>query len=481
MKETYDLKVKQRTRVILRNFIKRSFKRYGNLRVLCLPGHECLEIFEIYDKLGIPRQNVVCLERDSEICGEIESKKTGCQLMSYSLKEFMMGYTGEPFDIVSLDLMGQIGTYWDDAGLLFTKRLMSNKAILFTNFLVQRETPATKARYTHGTFLSGLGEDWDGSYPEEINAAYFEQPTQRVRSEGYGIALASLYFRSRGSKLKELMYQDFHGKEMEEEIEHLIKIDHPSVSVIKKIYEGKKERGARAIVDLAVFLNRYETKAKDIIGPILLEALQFKDVEKKWKLFKDLENGSVQQSFLRQAAAPALTFIEMVLRLLPCIVDGSYSIGEYRSYKYVSDKGSPMHADIALLQERRTVDPIRRFFDCDAKTYEGLFSPFCEFSLEEIRDFMLLTSKCYESYHDDIVDEKKRVLEKERSFLGKETKASPKPKNKYYPPAKRKAMALDILRSDPKADTKTVAELVGENYRRVAAWRAHVTMGTYAR
>ena len=67
--ESYSMVVKKRSRTFFRKFILKvkKFKRYPDkVRVLCFPGKEGLEIFEVYDRIGVKRSNIVCLERDKK-------------------------------------------------------------------------------------------------------------------------------------------------------------------------------------------------------------------------------------------------------------------------------------------------------------------------------------------------------------------------------------------------------------------------------
>ncbi len=134
-KDTYDFTVKQRSRKLIFKFIKRNFKKFHNLKVLCFPGEECIEIFEIWDKLGVKRENIVCLERNGDIAKRIQEKDLGVEVIPHSLKWFSKKDRGYRFDILSLDFQGTIGIYINDT--IKCIEIMTNPDfILMTNFLI---------------------------------------------------------------------------------------------------------------------------------------------------------------------------------------------------------------------------------------------------------------------------------------------------------------------------------------------------------
>ena len=61
---------KSRSRDLVRGMIEDTVLQYrkpSQVTVLCFPGVDTTEIEEVYDPLGIPRENIIGLERDPEI------------------------------------------------------------------------------------------------------------------------------------------------------------------------------------------------------------------------------------------------------------------------------------------------------------------------------------------------------------------------------------------------------------------------------
>ena len=142
-KESYDFEMKKRyhdelVRFILQMHTKR--KNRHNLKVACFPGHEALEIINVYDKLDIPRKNIVGIEADPNIARELKQKNLGIEIFKGFDYEFFE-QTNKRFDIINLDYQTYLNKNIDySLGLIFGRELAYDKFILCTNFLGKRET-----------------------------------------------------------------------------------------------------------------------------------------------------------------------------------------------------------------------------------------------------------------------------------------------------------------------------------------------------
>jgi hypothetical protein len=105
VKATYKIEVKEICRRRFRDFIGKHFSetKIRTARVLYLPGREAMEIVEIYDTLGIPHENIVCLEQRREVFIELRRRNLGIDLRNQTLVEFLDSPHEAQFDIVSLD------------------------------------------------------------------------------------------------------------------------------------------------------------------------------------------------------------------------------------------------------------------------------------------------------------------------------------------------------------------------------------------
>src|SRR6266540_1768384 len=97
---------KAKSRDLVRDMIQNillTFRKPKDLRVLCFPGIDVAEIFEVYDVLGIPRANILGVERERKIAYELESKKLGIQVVNQTLEDYVKEQKDFHFDIISLD------------------------------------------------------------------------------------------------------------------------------------------------------------------------------------------------------------------------------------------------------------------------------------------------------------------------------------------------------------------------------------------
>ena len=140
MKTNYDYPSKARMRQELKKSIGRWVPNKADARVVCFPGAEAREIYEVYDALGIPRQNIIGIERDKSVYQAL-----GIQLWNGEARDFF-SQRGE-FDVVSLDYT-QLPSL-ETIGIvrkLFKDSMLANRALLYTNFYAQRINDFCKTR-----------------------------------------------------------------------------------------------------------------------------------------------------------------------------------------------------------------------------------------------------------------------------------------------------------------------------------------------
>ncbi len=123
-KESYDDEAKGRWRHQWRKFTKHISKSPRDTKVVFLPGRQALELFEVYDQRGIPRSNIIGIERDKDIYDHLKSQRLGIELFHGTDTEFFEHADGK-FDIVNLDYDG---TY--NASVQRSLELMAGRQLL---------------------------------------------------------------------------------------------------------------------------------------------------------------------------------------------------------------------------------------------------------------------------------------------------------------------------------------------------------------
>lgn len=147
---------KQQNRVLIREWIERKFtpKRLKNAKVLCLPGWQGKEIYEIWDKLGVKRKNIYAVTNEQDDYEKIKKIKN---INAYCLdinnttdmfKAFCPSYFNtnleslnkdmlKVFDIIYLDTYGNYSI--NMSGLLHVMHLLKNKGLFGYTWFGSRE------------------------------------------------------------------------------------------------------------------------------------------------------------------------------------------------------------------------------------------------------------------------------------------------------------------------------------------------------
>ncbi len=182
MVRSYDDPLKRQAREKLRHFIARklAFKKPSDIKVVCFPGaevegEEALEVKEIYDPLGIPRKNVVGLEKEQDQFKRLKRANLGIILTEAPMSDLdFFTSTPDKFDVISLDYQGhqdesETKTLEQIAG----RQVLSKYGILCTNYAGQRETRRLQSNmligFTSGAFLGhGKGMGFSGFSVDEV-------------------------------------------------------------------------------------------------------------------------------------------------------------------------------------------------------------------------------------------------------------------------------------------------------------------------
>ncbi len=165
---------KAKSRDLVKDMIERTLLKFvkpQDMRVLCFPGIDAEEIFRVYDPLGIPRSNIVGVERDAEIADAIESKHLGIKLEKTTLKDYILSKGSFNFDVVSLDYTGPL----NEENLYLITRLsksqVKNHFVLHTANLLKRDAGSIHLYY-HGYVLNNdkynVGETYSDERIDEI-------------------------------------------------------------------------------------------------------------------------------------------------------------------------------------------------------------------------------------------------------------------------------------------------------------------------
>lgn len=153
MTKTYNDPVKQKTREKLEDFIRRNIllhKKPEEIKVLCFPGaeqdgEEAIEVKEVYDKLGIKRENITGLEIEKTRYERLKKANLGIEVVFSSDIDFLEEERGRTFDVISLDY-----TSFFTEGICYAlsmiagQQFLAKRGILCTNVMAARENEEAK-------------------------------------------------------------------------------------------------------------------------------------------------------------------------------------------------------------------------------------------------------------------------------------------------------------------------------------------------
>jgi len=255
MKETYNYSTKAKARAELRNFVQTIYpkpKQRRELRVLSLLGHEPHELEQVWDPLGVPRGNILCIESEKEPYEIIKANNWGVRLPEkpISLEEFVE-HTPLQFDVINIDGTSPYGFEQRNAlRTIASRRLFGDKGILATWNLGMRESNYVKAWFeatykdvgNEKTQDSGTIKDRsdlisrnicsiliDGILSREVHPYFLEDPTLVAEFLEAQPELEQCFRRSKVSKIPRAI------KSFESTIEVARLKDRPAVAHSKRI------------------------------------------------------------------------------------------------------------------------------------------------------------------------------------------------------------------------------------------------------
>lgn len=387
MTRSYDMRVKALCRDRLRQFIKAGFTaaQIKSARVLCFAGREALEIFEVYDQLGIPRQNILCLEKDSAAFEEIKGLKLGIQVRGLTLDQYFDRTSGDQFDIVSLDFTGQVGTYENALYRLRTRGFLKDHAIVFTNFCGAREAAASKGNYhlrgpgspnAHlvlktGEWLSRLlrGDDraeLDASMDEL--AALHTQTHERhrttalrdMRTPGIHEVVRSALSLSTAAMI------GVHFREWDE--------DESMTEMRNNLLSDACVDGLKGLLPEMVPIVKQQFAAvrrQDHGMPVLMYIVLGRSALKRVRCLAD----SFADELYELCGLNPEFVTSTLFHGINAFLDHRRTVRAAESYKYVSDRGTPMYADLFRVQRCDEFDYLETLLNRNAQTLDDLLRP----------------------------------------------------------------------------------------------------------
>jgi tetratricopeptide (TPR) repeat protein len=492
-RKTYKNIVKQFCRERFHNFIREAMSpaKLSTARVLCFPGREALEIFDIYLPLGIPLRNIVCLEKRRGVYNELQRRHLGVVLRQQKLEEFIDSPNEAPFDIVSLDFTGQLGTYENYIYRLRSRGFLRDDAVVFTNFGA-READATKGYYQTARHMTAI--DFFPELLTELVKGYrrtgdVEKTAQRVFSKLESRPLPPAIWEESVSTQRDAGIHETLRATLTRTCAGMSDIlfrewddDGALSEQIRAHLDGELLDMRDMPSDVEAFLRRNLKAARKQDGwwpPLMTAQLGvevqarirklLRRVSKKLGKFRRLDVDKSRRLDVDWVAQILQMGIDTYLTKLSLVVAA-------KSYRYVSDHGTPMCSDMFHLRRVTEFDFLCELLNEDAETLDEFLAPIDRLSLKE---FFTLLDTFHRKGSQVAAGQRAEPATPVREDLGKESKVNPAPAPPASDPAAMRAAAITLLCTAQHLTIEDVALRVGAKPMQVAAWKAHLTMGTY--
>jgi len=332
-KRSYDYEVKGDTRTCLRNFIKNNLGSPKTLEVLCLPGAEARDIYEIYAPLGLPRQNITGLEMNPQTLERLEKAQLGINLVGSKDLDFFRT-TDKKFDVISLDYFQQFNSAAMEAlATVFSRQLLKPLAVLHTNFYGRRESNSVQANYSSAVesmldVHSVMAKTLLGSASSAANKGII--PLEALRNQE-AFTLDAL----------------------------------ESLDIVRARVNDASVRNTRnSLPDAISLLALAGRKASPDLRSVMTEmskgaGKKATELSEVWPLFKDLSKAAKElfaadrEDDIDKDLYLRKFFAEGGSDFLHCKQNWPYYLTLHKSYSYISDDGSPMLTDIFLFDQKR--------------------------------------------------------------------------------------------------------------------------------
>ncbi|MFH2019922.1 MAG: hypothetical protein ABIJ34_00760 [archaeon] len=439
----YDDPVKQLSRAKQQEFEDRFLpKDKSEIKVLCLPGRKGLEL-SIYDNLGIERRNIYGVESDYDCFCDLRDLKSSIALpeSNIDLETFLLRAIKkrQQFGIIAIDHTSFLNQRrWYELQLIASYGLLGDNGILITNFQAAREDNDTK------NFLKRVSQTSKRRPTRNDILLRPEKTMREISDTEFSLA------EDRSRTIRDLIIGTFLAGRLNLRYDILIK------SVLG--YENLT----------------HEFTKECLNDPILRKEIEWiygRNIQEKFmrhQLFGIAVLIGLQETLVQSAKGhsiedkmPAIRYVyEQALKY-------PYFITDSESYRYISNSGTPMFMDMFKMTH---LTELQRMYEemvyCDKKP--GTVSFFPDLGRTERNNRFLQTNLASQIY---LEFQQKSLAHKERIYLGSSAKRERREKI-----TKDDAIGLLEVGYTP----EEIAEIfTGFTDRQLAAFKAHITMGTY--
>ena len=433
---------KSKSRDLVRDMAKRTIMTYRkpeDVKVLCFPGYDAAEIFEVYDQLGIPRENIVGVEREEDVADKLEGDDLGIKLYRGELEDWVASQNGLDLDIVSLDYTNPI-TPEELYSLHDIKRLQGIEGFILHHANSARRDAQCNEIYAEGHLLSSpsknrnLGKGFfEQEYNNGIEKLSSKKSRKNTKANSYSERVQSIVTGINFAHMEKI-FKFYTGGDHEDAINYIQ-------------FRGQRMAGEK--IDLNWERPLHSMKGQ--IPALFIEELVAEVLE------ETLENRLSEMNYTGNSHVMK----SVLLSVMAHSDSKKFDHKMITPYSYVSSSGTPMIGDVSFF--RKPIGPL----NASKKILKTLGYP-GNFNSNNLKKFLKSTENYLAKVSKSLKGEVQFRQDKcNRIYLGSSSK-----------PVLSKKRAIQEFR-----DGLTVEE-VKEKYRGwknkpLSQWKAHVTMGTY--
>ena len=443
---------KEKSRQLLKKTIEDTllkFMRPQDIRVLHLPGPNGMEYKQVYGPLNIPPSNVIGLEEKTDLAEMARSNNPGTNVVNTTLEDFTKN--PERFDapsryhVISMDFTQNASPDTLNE-LMGVTDIRANHFVYHAALQKRRENKRTQDFMRSLTaFLDlnasvsyvGASQQIKSAFDEGVEEIRETALTYSLLATAHGVKrdrVPSLIERLSGSRFRKI-FQDSVKLYLEFESLENIFIGGKGMS----LEEACDPRNLGHMRDL--FINVMCVYARANIADLMFDNLRFSFPREK---YDDLKRYAGR---LANAINDAIAYSDNSTREIKLL----------SRYAYVSESGTPMVGDIAYMRtDIKLQQAYNEILNC----------------IRLVPDFRVLDInslvKAFKKLDKILAGYKfRKDVWMEREYLGSSAR-----------PILRREQAIELLRQG-KTPNDLVREYRGMSRRRLGAFAAHLTMGTY--
>ena len=356
---TYNDPIKAKSREKLYEFIKRNlhFKDPKEMKVMCFPGaenkgEEALEVKEVYDRLGIPRENIYGVEYSYKKAKRLEKSNLGIKVYNIDAIDFFKE-TEEKFDIISLDYTGNFGdSEFQTLQEIIFNRCLNKNSILATNFFGARENLRTQISLLLESSLAGhcYGDDTQfKNLDETLTNLITKENKPDLSKIRDGISVTIYGLLGSGKYCKGITEDHILFKSPVKDV-----ADSRLKSIIQKTLDNKDETRERLEEII---------KQNKSIGLTTISEVAGLPLHSHGNLWANIQRQTLSE-YLSKVLNCDFNIAKGLVYLLEARYSGGHFMEENKRYRYISNKNCPMIMDLFYV----------RSYDNVLKNIDSIFS-----------------------------------------------------------------------------------------------------------